>query len=131
MNRCLAADCDNSATMGTLCGFHYSTSKGKHPDRISRRPIDANTVVIGRTQTSVLAARTALGRSGSQRRRIYDLVTEHPDGLTADDIQRLTGFPVNSVNPRVNELAGDGWLIDSGDRRLTRYGSPATVWRAA
>ena len=93
--------------------------------------VDRNTVVTGTHRNSHVAAANALPRSGSQRRRIYDLVAETVGGLTADDIQRLTNLPTNSVNPRVHELAKDGLLIDSGRRRDTRWGSPATVWVVA
>lgn len=93
--------------------------------------LNRNTTVLGREHTSQVAAVRALPRSGSQRRRIYDLVKSTPGGLTADDVQRITQLPTNSVNPRVHELAADGWLVDSGERRLTRYNSPAIVWVAA
>lgn len=98
---------------------------------LPRPDLDRNTTVLGREHTSQVAAVRALPRSGSQRRRIYDLVKSTPGGLTADDVQRITQLPTNSVNPRVHELAADGWLVDSGERRLTRYNSPAIVWVAA
>ena len=98
---------------------------------LPRPELNRNTTVLGREHTSQVAAVRALPRSGSQRRRIYDLVKSTPGGLTADDVQRITQLPTNSVNPRVHELAADGWLVDSGERRLTRYNSPAIVWVAA
>lgn len=98
---------------------------------LPRPDLNRNTTVLGREHTSQVAAVRALPRSGSQRRRIYDLVKSTPGGLTADDVQRITQLPTNSVNPRVHELAADGWLVDSGERRLTRYNSPAIVWVAA
>ena len=39
--------------------------------------------------TSRQAAQEALGRSGSQRRRIYELIVSHR-GLTADEVCTLT-----------------------------------------
>jgi hypothetical protein len=89
------------------------------------------TVVTGRTENSREAAARALPRSGTQRRRIYELVKQSRGGLTADDVQRITNLPTNSVNPRVHELVKDGWLVDSGTKRDTRWGAPATVWVAA
>lgn len=136
---CAWPGCRSVNTMGTHCIRHWYASQGKPCPEVLERPAKARhtrpaltraTTVPGATQESHEAARRALGRSGSQRRRIYELVLEHADGLTADDVQRLTGLPTNSVNPRVNELAGDGWLADSGQRRPTRYGVPATVWVA-
>jgi Fic family protein len=110
--------------------YRQAMKKAAAAYRAERRGIDENTTVLGRHNMSQDAARAALGRSGSQRRKIYELVKAHPNGLTADEIQALTGFPVNSVNPRVNELANDGWLIDTGKRRNTRYDRLATVWGA-
>ncbi len=61
-----------------------------------RPALERQTTVAGRQDTSREAARTALGRSGTQRVRIYELVRAHAGGLTTDDIQRLTNLPVNS-----------------------------------
>ena len=96
-----------------------------------RPPLERCTTVTGRHHNSRAAAADALPRSGTQRRRIFDLIAKHERGLTADDVQRITNLPQNSVNPRVHELAADGWIIDSGWKRETRYGSLATVWVAA
>lgn len=137
---CQWAGCRSCNTMGDYCIRHWYESRGKtlppaperhYRPRVTVTALDRQTVIVGRTQTSREAARRALGRSGTQRVKIYELVKAHPEGLTADDVQRLTGFPVNSVNPRVNELVTDGYLVDTGRRRETRYGVPATVWEVA
>lgn len=138
---CQWAGCRSCNTMGEFCIRHWYESRGKSlppspPERTYTRPmtapaLDRQTVIAGRHHNSREAARRALGRSGTQRVKIYELVKAHKDGLTADDIQRITGFPVNSVNPRVNELVNDGYLVDTGRRRITRNGSPATVWEVA
>ena len=100
-------------------------------DTLFARPALARqTTVAGKQETSREAAKAALGRSGSQRVRIYNLV-QHMDGLTADEIQAAINAPINSVTPRINELVADGWLEDSGERRPTRYGKPAIVWKVA
>ena len=95
-----------------------------------RPALERQTTVLGKQETSREAARVALGRSGTQRFRIYALVQMH-DGLTADELEVATRIPMNSITPRINELVSDGWLVDSGLRRATRYGKQAIVWKVA
>jgi hypothetical protein len=137
---CAHPGCRSGNTMGDYCIRHWYEQRGKtlppaaeptYRPRVTVPALDRQTTVAGRHHNSHEAARRALGRSGTQRVKIYELVKAHPEGLTADDVQRLTGFPVNSVNPRVNELVNDGYLVDTGRRRETRYGVPATVWEVA
>jgi hypothetical protein len=137
---CQHPGCRSGNTMGDYCIRHWYESRGKtlpagceptYRPRVTVPALDRATTVAGRHHNSREAARRALGRSGTQRVKIYELVRAHPEGLTADDVQRLTSFPVNSVNPRVNELVNDGYLVDTGRRRETRYGVLATVWEVA
>jgi hypothetical protein len=80
--------------------------------------------------TSQKAAEAALGASGTQRRAIYELIVSH-GGLTADEVSQLTGWPPQSVTARINGLLNDGWLVDSGQRRNTRWGREARVYTHA
>lgn len=77
------------------------------------------------------AARLAvLPRSGTQRRKALRAVcaryTTAGEGLIDEEIESRCGFAGHV--PRRLELVEGGWLIDSGERRPTRAGSPATVW---
>lgn len=49
-------------------------------------------------------------------------------GLTSDDLEAHLGTAHQAISPRLNELARDGLVSDSGRRRQTRSGKPATVW---
>lgn len=96
-----------------------------------RPPVDRNVTRTGPQETSQEAARRALGRTGSQRRAIYEEIRSRgTDGLTCDEICVILQLLVQSATPAINTLARDGWLRDSGLRRNTRSGNAAIVWVA-
>jgi hypothetical protein len=49
-------------------------------------------------------------------------------GMTCDEVEAVYGYTHQTASARINELRNLGQLIDSGERRLTRSGRPATVW---
>lgn len=116
--------------MGTLCITHWQESIGK-PVPLYRPALDRATTITGTAATSRTAAQHALPKAGSQRRRIYDALRCAGAGLTRDELEQQLGIPSNSMNPRLRELAQDGWIIDTGRTRPTRTGAPAIVWEAA
>ena len=93
-----------------------------------RPPVDSNRAFLGTQLTSREAALRAYPRTGTQRHRIWSLMTSH-DGLTADEVNERTGISPNTINPTIRGLVLDGWLEDSGERRMTRAGNEAIVWR--
>ena len=99
--------------------------------RAELRPLDANHTVPGKNPVSQDAARRALGKSGAARVRIYNIIKDTPNGLTADETRQLISLPFNSVSARICDLAAEGWLTDSGRRRETSTGAMATVWVVA
>jgi hypothetical protein len=96
---------------------------------INRPPVDRNVTRTGPQETSQDAARRALGRTGSQRRAIYEEIVLR-GGLTCDELCVILHLLVQSATPAINTLARDGWLEDSGKRRQTRSGNAAIVWVA-
>ena len=99
--------------------------------RAERPALDANKTVPGKNPVSQDAARRALGKSGAARVRIYNIIKDSSNGLTADETRRLISLPFNSVSARICDLAAEGWLTDSGRRRITSTGATATVWVVA
>jgi hypothetical protein len=81
-------------------------------------------------ETSHMAAellRPMVKRLSGQVLRTF--LTVGQTGLTADAVQvRLRGTH-QSVSPRVTELARNGWIVDTGQRRKTRSGRWAIVYR--
>jgi hypothetical protein len=81
--------------------------------------------------TQTAAAATTLPRSGTQRAKVLEVIRgARQAGLTDQEIAVELGLVENSVRPRRLELADDGLIADSGERRETTGGNPAIVWRA-
>ena len=84
--------------------------------------------------TEVSGAEVGLGRSGTHRRIAYDLIVSQ-DGCTSDEVSRYLDHslgmyvPPNQVASRIGELVRDGFVYDSGERRVTRRGGEAIVWK--
>lgn len=96
--------------------------------RQARPELCRNRVFYGPQETSQKAAARALPRTGTQRHRIWELI-KTTDGMTADEINAATNISPNTINPTIRGLVLDGWLEDSGQRRATRAGNEAIVWR--
>lgn len=81
-------------------------------------------------ETSGQAAEANFPRSGSQRAKVLLTIFRHLwlQGLTDDEIASYSKLVGNSVRPRRGELVKDGLVTDSGHRRGTWMGNPATVW---
>jgi hypothetical protein len=98
------------------------------PSLFDRLPVNRNTTISGKRHTSRVAAERALPKSGTKRAIIFEFI-ERFNGLTADELQAMTEISPNTINPTIRGLVIDGWLIDSGETRLTRTQSPAIVWK--
>lgn len=94
-----------------------------------RPAIDRLVTHVGKNSpdTSIDAAVKARPKSGKQRQAVYEAI-KAAGGLTSDELSQSLKLPAQSVTARVNGLAGDGLIYDSGQRRLTRYGRKAIVW---
>lgn len=86
----------------------------------------------GRTATSYAAARKALPKSGTQRRRVlealYAAYKASGGGATDVELAQHLDLGMNSVRPRRGELV-DTWLVEDSGQTRTHYGSAHTVWR--
>lgn len=99
-------------------------------ERTVRMPdVDTPTTVAGSQPTSKAAAAKHLPKSGSKRRRIFDMIrAAGAHGATDDEIERALELPHQSASAGRNTLAADGWITKSGRTRPTRYGNAAAVW---
>jgi predicted transcriptional regulator len=96
-----------------------------------RELIDRDVVLTGNQQTSVLSAQKLMARAGSKRRKIYDLIKDAGlIGLCDHELEKITGLSHQTVSSSRCSLAKDGWINDSGARRITDYGNKAIVWIA-
>lgn len=96
-----------------------------------RRPIDDNVVRIGRRspKTSQIAAQRVLPRTGTKRKRVFELIEQAGErGLCDHEIEQITGWLHQSASSIRNSLMNDGWIKDSGRRRKTPQNNEAIVW---
>jgi hypothetical protein len=96
------------------------------------KSVDSNTMALSRKarDTSREAVAKNLGRAGTKKRTVYNLIVEH-GGLTDDEIEVLTGHTHQSASSSRNKLMNDGFVIATEERRRTRQGQKAIVWKAA
>jgi hypothetical protein len=88
--------------------------------------------------TSRIAAVLAWPAAPTQRERVLGLV-QHATwigwgddfGITDEQIQNELGMNPSTERPRRLELEEQGLIFDSGEKRKTRSGRPAIVWRAS
>lgn len=67
------------------------------------------------------------------RRRVYEIIVQHPEGICNKDIAFELGVPINCVTGRVKELREEGLVIASGTKPRPDYKGrmhPNTLWRA-
>jgi hypothetical protein len=121
--------CDQPDVAGQcyVCDFIYNI-RADERQRISRM---AKVRLARNAQdTSIEAARKAVLKSGTRRKEIFDLISNHSNGLTDDEIEILTGLTHQSASGLRNSLMRDGLIVDSGERRKNRRGNSSIVWKA-
>lgn len=83
------------------------------------------------TDTSRAAAIAAANQVVGDSQRIHGyLMNRAHGGATSDSIADALEIPIQTVCPRINALARDGKIRDSGSKRPTRSGRLAIVWEA-
>lgn len=97
----------------------------------ARRPVDASTLALSGSHpdTSFAMRERVFPKTGSQRRRAFDFISARGAvGATDDELEVALDLLHQSASATRNSLMKDGWIIDSGQRRLTRSGHEAIVW---
>lgn len=79
------------------------------------------------SETSRQAALDTYPRSGSHRWRILAALQAFPDGLTREELAIATSLGGDTIRPRVLELIGGGFAVETEVTRKTQKGSDATV----
>ena len=96
--------------------------------------VDRNTVQIAKNaqRTSVAAAMSALPRTGTIRRKVYDyFVARGLRGATDQEVEIALQISGNTLRPTRGSLVKDGYLIDTGTTRKNYNQQDCIVWRAA
>jgi hypothetical protein len=98
----------------------------------------------GGNAESALAFRDIRPHLAEQTARVASIILQHPKGLTAQEIEGISGIPYNCVSARCAELKAHGFVLRKKlgtslegkpfyERRHTRSGSLAVVliWNPA
>lgn len=95
-------------------------------------PLFMQTAPHNGTRTSVDAAHDIKPHVPKLRSDVLlVLVARGAEGATAQEIEKATGLPGNTVRPRLVELRENGTVRDSGRKRSTDSGRLAVVWEYA
>lgn len=100
---------------------------------VPRPDLAAPRVLIARRApaTSQAAADRARLNAGTLRKEVYDLLTAAGEsGMTDEEIEVALAGKHQSISACRRSLVLDGWVTDSGQRRVLRNGNEATVWLA-
>lgn len=80
--------------------------------------------------TSHIAAERAEGLAAKHKALVYAVL--HQNGpLASEQIAAKTGLDPLQVMKRISDLRNENAVVDSGERRQTRTGRPAAVWKLA
>lgn len=93
-----------------------------------RRPYRGLPPYQEHSDTSQAASASVAESASGMRARVLDYIKASPTGRTRDEIEVGLGLLMQTVSPRVCELAELGLIEDSGERRPTRRGRKAVVW---
>ena len=83
----------------------------------------------GSVDTSAESARRMARRAVLLRHRCAEILRQHPEGLTSDEVAAALGQTVLAIRPRVSEMHTTEIVVDTGLRRPNISGHPAAVWR--
>lgn len=79
--------------------------------------------------TTKLAALKVLPRTGTQRAEVLDaIIGAGARGMTDAELQRSLGMNPSTERPRRVELVQGGWIIDSGQKRVSAGADLSIVW---
>jgi len=109
--------CGGSVTPGYRCRF-CKTDCHAEPAR--------SLPYVRGSATSEDAAQSMRIPAVALRERVYDLISKHPQGLTCDEVEVMTGRSHQSVSARIRELKQADRIAQAG-RRSTRSGRNADI----
>lgn len=65
----------------------------------------------------------------NDRKLVYAAISERRNGLTVDELAAIIDCGPNQISGRFTELAAQGLIYKTDERRKTRSGATAFVWR--
>ena len=85
---------------------------------------------VSHSETSLQAAEQIEPSAATLRAKVLACLKAHPEGLTDEQLQELTGMEGNTERPRRRELELAGKIRKGEARRRTSSGRMAVVWVA-
>ena len=137
---CRSEPCGKSGMRrDTLCGGGRCNQDVKHKKEKRMAPLEEDlfsgsynhyggTPPHVDTDTSRQAAIAVLPKVGKQQARVYEAFKVCGPS-TDDQLSQATGLPLSSICARRNELCKMGLVQKTINRRSTRQGGTAIVWR--
>lgn len=86
---------------------------------------------VAGSATSEAAAQSIEPSRGRIQMLVYTALKFASNGLTAEELETVTGLSGNTIRPRLVELREENRIADSGTTRKTRANRDAVVWIAA
>lgn len=80
------------------------------------------------SESSVEAARKVLPKISKLEQVVLDVLAEHPEGLTIDQMVELSGKPYNSISPRPSKLVAKGVIYVAGEGK-SAMGNKAHIYK--
>jgi hypothetical protein len=94
----------------------------------ARAPYHGKPPAVRGSDTSEAAADSVATGAALLRERVYRVIAER-DGATCDEVEAQIDGRHQTVSARVRELVQLGRIVDTGQRRPTRSGRAARVYR--
>jgi hypothetical protein len=129
VKRCVCGDGPTHHTLEPECWGPKCLTKPEADRCIEFRPVVA-AADLDRQAPTIRGASVSLPRKGTLGRQVYDAIIARR-GLTDDDLEYVTGRSHQSVSSARNRLMEDGLIYDTGEKRTTRHGADAAVWKAS
>jgi hypothetical protein len=131
--RCSNADTGHTWGLSSAQQTGSKPQKGKEMARvaIAARPLKSSVGYVGRDhpETAHAMERKALGQAGTLRFFIWNLLNDFGP-LTDDEMEQVLERSHQSVSGSRRTLVIDGWVRDSGRKKLNRYQNEAIMWEA-
>lgn len=78
--------------------------------------------------TSTEALISILDIRGKLKRKVFVVLKRYANGATCDELERWLDMRHQTLSARVRELWQEGWIMKTGEIRLTRSGRSAQVY---
>ena len=91
--------------------------------------VEARAPSVPWRETSVEAARRIEPHLARLEQLVANTIRASANGLTCDEVERLTALSHQTASARINGLYRRQVIVAIGDKRLTRTGRRALVWR--